>query len=90
MREEGLPVLDAREAVGPAVTRNLCFSPVFHMYFRWLCPPVPSLPKSPVYTLSPLSISLTRFSPATLPEKYFHGGGFQYFIWEPQRYLTLA
>lgn len=26
----------------------------------------------------------------TLPEKYFRGGGFQYFIWEPQRHLTLA
>jgi len=26
----------------------------------------------------------------TLPEKYFHGSGFQYFIWEPQRYLALV
>ena len=37
-------------------------------------------------------ITLDEFLAFTgsLPEKYFHGGGFQYFIWEPQRYLTLA
>ena len=53
-------------SVGFAVTMNRCFSPVFQLYTKWLWPPVPSLPKSPLETPSPLATSLTRFSSPTL------------------------
>jgi len=34
--------------------------------------------------------NMEQIEQETLSEKYFHGSGFEYFIWEPQRYLTLA
>ena len=52
--------------------------------------PVPCLKSRVSDAFTWVRRNIEEIKQETLPEKYFHGGGFQYFIWEPQRYLALV